>query len=163
MSGRYEIRQMRVEDVPAVAEILRAVYHHDDPDEVSEEYIAAKLTEFDVLSFVQTSLRNRIVGFILVERMRKNFKLEQLAIHPNYQRRGFATALMARMLQQATDMHDTAMQNGGDPFNIYLYVPQENFGARSLYERFGFETYGPPKHSATYNCVVIKMIKTFQN
>ncbi len=61
--------------------------------------------------------------------MGKGYIIANVAVHPDYRRRGFAKALMLKALDH--------IQQRGATFAI-LQVEADNFGARDLYQRLGF-------------------------
>lgn len=79
-------------------------------------------------------IRNRPVAFMAMDR---NF-IDQLYIHPDFQRRGIGQALLDFARQQS-------------PEHLWLYTLQSNVNARAFYEKNGFvaEKFGvsPPPES----------------
>lgn len=57
--------------------------------------------------------------------------IANVAVHPNFQRRGIAITLMEAAMQAAVDRNAT---------ELVLQVDADNDGARRLYDRLGFET-----------------------
>lgn len=69
-----------------------------------------------------------IRGYINTRDIGGDVDLMSICVHPGYQRRGYASQLMKRIL--------------ADPYNqIILEVRESNEPAISLYEKFGFEKY----------------------
>jgi mycothiol synthase len=88
----------------------------------SEERLRSWLERSDRSSFLVATAGERVAGFVAIS----GDEVEDVAVDPDFQRRGLASALLARALERLggparlrTEGHDPA-------------------GARSLYERFGF-------------------------
>src|SRR5690348_8501354 len=88
----------------------------------SEERLRSWLERSDRSSFLVATAGERVAGFVAVS----GDEVEDVAVDPDFQRRGLASALLARALERLggparlrTEGHDPA-------------------GALSLYERFGF-------------------------
>ncbi len=68
------------------------------------------------------------VGFLDIIEGKDFFYLQNIAVSPNFQRRGIITFILREILNKA------ALKR----FNVLLCVLKENKSARSLYERLGF-------------------------
>ncbi|MFN8223801.1 MAG: ribosomal protein S18-alanine N-acetyltransferase [Gaiellales bacterium] len=87
-------------------------------------------------TFGAFDLEGILLGYLLLSRQAGDWHVMNVAVHPEHRRRGVASALIARMLE------DTATE----PANGYtLEVRVSNTGAVALYERFGFRVHGVRK------------------
>ena len=77
------------------------------------------------------SSRRRLVGYLICSRYADAWHLMNVAVDPPWRRQGIATALMARMLEDA-----------GPDAAYTLEVRPSNREAIELYERFGFRNAG---------------------
>lgn len=74
-----------------------------------------------------------VVGYICVRHVADECHLLDLAVHPDYRRRGIARMLLDDVIQ--------GMRIESCRF-FYLEVRMSNYAARKLYEQFGFKTIG---------------------
>ena len=72
----------------------------------------------------------RLAGYLLAWCLEDETHLGNLAVAPEYQRRGVGQALLEWLIEQARDAHSG---------RITLEVRSSNFAAQQLYGRFGFE------------------------
>lgn len=78
-------------------------------------------------------LEGKIIGYICVEHIMDEGHILNLAVHPDFRRRGIGTKLMEEVL-------DELKKN--DCRYLYLEVRFSNLGARKFYESFGFRVVG---------------------
>lgn len=78
----------------------------------------------------------RVVGLVAVSRTRLAAQIEDVQVDPAFQRRGLATALLARALAGLAEQPGPA-EHGGVPVRLHTEA-HDPAGARSLYERLGF-------------------------
>ena len=91
---------------------------------------------------------NRIVGYLAFEQVLDEGSIVEVAVHPDYRRRGIARG----MIQYALSDHSLK--------EIFLEVRESNAPAIGLYERFGFERIGvrkeyydnPKEDAVLYRC-----------
>jgi ribosomal protein S18 acetylase RimI-like enzyme len=82
---------------------------------------------------------DRVVGFVGLQRVsRGTGKARRLAVDPDYQRRGVATRLVARLMGYAR----AAASADCHPLREVVLSTGDNEHGRSIYERFGFEVVG---------------------
>jgi len=74
---------------------------------------------------------SQIRGYLICARYEEAYHVMTLAVDPDHQRRGIASALLEAMLERA-----------GPDANYTLDARVSNTGAISLYERFGFRAVG---------------------
>ena len=105
------IRSARPEDLPRISEIQRS----------SPEAAAWDPTGYDILV---AELDNRVVGFLVTRTVAEGEReVLNLAVMPEYRRRGVARSLLGRVL------------NG----TVYLEVRESNRAARDFYKSLGFQ------------------------
>jgi ribosomal protein S18 acetylase RimI-like enzyme len=141
MQSSYIIRDYRDEDFDAVTILWRVAREKSLPDfqrhkgyffYEDQNYFRDHILKQDHVWVVEVD--DRAVGFMAM----KNDFIDQLYIHPDYQRRGIGKALLDFAWEQS-------------PEHVWLYTLQVNVNARTFYENNGFiaEKFGisPPPES----------------
>lgn len=130
MSTAY-IREMYPDDIPEVVSIERLSFSMpwSEASFRSEIYSRYSVTRVAELNGV-------IVGYICVKHVADECHLLNLAVHPDYRRRGIARVLLDNVIQE--------LRIEGCRF-FYLEVRSSNYAARKLYEKFGFNMVGVRK------------------
>lgn len=141
MSQEFIIRDYRAEDFDAVTILWRISREKSVPEFQLEkghffyedrDYFRNYVLRNNQVWVVE--LQNHPVGFMA---MNKDF-VDQLYIHPDYQRRGIGKALLNFAIEKSPD-------------HVWLYTLQINVNARAFYEKNGFvaEKFGvsPPPES----------------
>ena len=82
-----------------------------------------------------------VQGFIGVHNIVGEINITNVAVHPDYRRRGLADALMQAMKSE----FDSRKAGGEDIIGITLEVRQSNTAAIKLYEKYGFKAEGVRK------------------
>ena len=123
-----QLRAYRAEDWPAVCQI----YDLSKPDELGGLVQSASIASLSVDEKMQSLFcesqvvvmedRDRVVGFC---GNRQSF-ITWLFVHPEFRRRGVASALIGDMVARLSDP-------------ITLNVMANNLAARALYEQMGFK------------------------
>jgi len=141
MSKNFSIREYRDDDFDAVTILWRISREKSLPEFQLEKghffyedqnYFRDHVLTTDRVWIVE--MNNRPVAFMAME----NDFIDQLYIHPDYQRRGIGEALLN-------------FARGQSPEHLWLYTLQVNFNARAFYEKNGFiaERFGvspPPEN-----------------
>lgn len=119
---------MYFEDIPEVESIERLSFSMpwSKTSFRSEIYSRYSITRIAVLNGV-------IVGYICARHVADECHLLNLAVHPDYRRRGIAKMLLDNVIQE--------LKKEGCRF-FYLEVRSSNYAARKLYEKFGFNMVG---------------------
>jgi len=122
------IRDMREYDVPSILEIEQISFttpwsEQSFLNEIYKKYAFSRVAVFE----------EKIIGFICVNYLLHESHLLDLAVHPDFRRRGVATVLMDEAMNGLKKM--------GCVF-VYLEVRVSNTGAQKFYERFGFKVDG---------------------
>ena len=139
--SRLFIRNMRENDIPAVLEIE----HVSFSTRWSRQSFLNEL--YNKYSFLKVSLfEGNIIGYICADYLHHKARILNLAVHPDFRRRGVATILLNDIKNE--------LKNQGCVF-LYLKVRESDTGALQFYERHGFEIetirkkyYGNPDEDA---------------
>jgi ribosomal protein S18 acetylase RimI-like enzyme len=129
-------------DLPRIADLVELCFHKNMDSEgkryVNQMRDASKNRKY--LQWVNTSMPllgyvweedGQLIGNIsIVPFTNRNFLLANIAVHPEYRRRGIGRALTLHAMQQVRD-------RGAK--NIWLHVEEDNDGAIQLYRSLGFE------------------------
>ena len=95
------------------------------------------IEDFNLSVFRVATVNGQVAGYVGMQHILDEGYICNIAVFPEYRRRGVATALL-----HALDAY--AKENG--MASISLEVRQSNTAAQQLYSRFDFETVGRRKH-----------------
>jgi len=126
--GGLEIRPMRPGDLADVMRIERTSFTMP-----WRESTFRALMRRPTASLSVAERGGAVVGFSVVWFAADEAELGDLAVDPDWRRRGVAAALLARVVQECSARRTRA---------LYLEVRESNAAARALYERAGFELVG---------------------
>ena len=135
------IRTMRESDLPSVVAIERLSFSTPWSEILffNEIYKQRSIPKVAVIG-------DRIAGYICANHVADEGHILNLAVHPDFGRRGIANTLVKNILEE--------LKENACRF-LYLEVRASNNAARKLYEGFGFsvvgtrkEYYGEPKEDA---------------
>jgi ribosomal protein S18 acetylase RimI-like enzyme len=129
--GDLEIRPARTEDSPAITECVAAAYRHyiarigkppgpmlDDYREVIQQHHVLVLTE-----------GTNIIGVLVLIRQLHSLLVDNVAVHPDYQRKGLGRKLMALAEAEAHRLGLTT---------VTLYTNEHMTENIELYKRLGY-------------------------
>ena len=133
-----ELRRLDARDLDAVETIERASY----PTPWSRSMFAAELRKAGSVAIGAFGEEGELVGYAFVSRYVDAWHVMNVAVAPDFRRRGIATTLLERMFE-ATE----ADQRRG----YTLEVRVSNLDAIRLYERLGFEARGTRRGYYTDN------------
>jgi ribosomal-protein-alanine N-acetyltransferase len=121
-----QIKNAQESDLPKIIEIEHLTFGKQ------WDYYDFKASLEDVFLLYLDHLEHKIVGFIIACccKLRQRGIILRLAVHPNYQGQGIATALMQESFNQLKNM---------DLQEVELDVDILNGGAVCLYKRAGFQ------------------------
>ncbi|OHE55513.1 MAG: ribosomal-protein-alanine N-acetyltransferase [Thermodesulfovibrio sp. RBG_19FT_COMBO_42_12] len=135
------IRDMQEDDIPAILKIEQISFStpwskESFLNEIYKKYAFSKVAVFE----------GNIIGYICTNYLLHESHILNLAVHPDFWRRGVATILMNESIRE--------LKEKGCVF-MYLEVRISNTGAQRFYERFGFKIetirkkyYGNPDEDA---------------
>ncbi|HOK43766.1 MAG TPA: ribosomal protein S18-alanine N-acetyltransferase [Thermoclostridium caenicola] len=132
MSDQILIRDMRESDLDAMAAIEQASFSVPWTRNMLEEELSNSRARYRVLEF-----QGAVVGYIGMWQILDEGHITNVAVLPEFRRRGFARRLMQ-------DLVDYAKANGIR--SLTLEVRVGNLPAIRLYESFGFQIEGRRKH-----------------
>ena len=124
-----ELRRLEARDLATVEEIERASY----PTPWSRSMFAAELRKPSSIAIGAYLEEGELVGYAFVSRYVDAWHVMNVAVAPEFRRRGIATTLLERLFEVTA----------ADPRRGYtLEVRVSNTDAIRLYERLGFEARG---------------------
>lgn len=132
MSEQILIRDMRESDLDALAAIEQASFSVPWTRNMLEEELLNSRARYRVLEF-----QGAVVGYIGMWQILDEGHITNVAVLPEFRRRGFARSLMQ-------DLIDYAKTEGIR--SLTLEVRVGNLPAIRLYESFGFKVEGRRKH-----------------
>jgi len=92
----------------------------------------------------------KVIGYTIVWIIFGEFHIANIAIHPNYQRKGLGSYLLSEVLKKSVGLK-----------HAILEVRESNLNAIRLYERFGFEKISVRRHYYSDGDDAIIMRKRF--
>jgi len=131
------IRALRLADLPAVEEIERRAYRTP----WSRSMFASELAKASSICLGAVESK-RLVGYVINSRYVDAWHVMNVAVDPDYQRRGIATRLLERLFELTAD---------DERRGYTLEVRVSNKDAIRLYEKLGFERRGTRRGYYTDN------------
>ncbi|HZQ03644.1 MAG TPA: ribosomal protein S18-alanine N-acetyltransferase [Gaiellaceae bacterium] len=131
------IRPLRLADLPAIEEIERRAYRTP----WSRSMFASELAKSSSICLGAVE-SDRLVGYVINSRYVDAWHVMNIAVDPDYQRRGIATRLLERLFELTRD---------DDRRGYTLEVRVSNLEAIRLYEKLGFERRGTRRGYYTDN------------
>jgi [ribosomal protein S18]-alanine N-acetyltransferase len=122
------IRRLQLRDLSAIDEIERSAY----PTPWSRSMFAGELAKPSSIC-LGAFAEERLVGYLIVSRYVDAWHVMNVAVVPDRQRRGVASALLEQLFELTSD---------DDRRGYTLEVRVSNTGAIALYQRLGFESRG---------------------
>lgn len=122
---------MEEKDLPAVLAIERVSF----PNPWHESTFRGEIHNRSI-SFPYVMLKegeNKVVGYVIYWKVGDEVQVNNIAVHPDYRRRGLGEALLRHVIAKAKEQ--------GVNF-ISLEVRRSNLAAQSLYRKLGFEPLG---------------------
>ena len=125
-----ELRKLKLRDLSAIEEIERASY----PTPWSRSMFAGELAKPSSICLgAVDGERDELVGYLIISRYVDAWHVMNIAVEPDYRRRGVATMLLQRLFELTAG-------NGDRGYTLEVRV--SNKGAITLYERLGFRARG---------------------
>ena len=135
--GRLEIRRMRLDDLDAVMEIERSAFRHPWSPELFRRELehdwSTILVSVEPLTSAPGRGTERIVGFLIYWLVHDEVHILNVAVGPEYRRKGVARALMWETEKRA--------QTAGAAL-MTLEVRRSNVAALELYRDFEYRAVG---------------------
>ena len=125
-AAAIEVRRLTYADLPQVVAIERRAY----PTPWSLAMFVLELSKPAGVCLA-AQVENELVGYIVCSRYDTVWHVMNVAVDPDFRRRGIATALIGALIERV-----------GDDAQITLEVRRSNTGALALYEKFGFRSAG---------------------
>ena len=121
-----QIRRLTFADLPQVVAIERRAF-------TTPWSLAMFVLELSKPSGIclAAELETELVGYLVCSRYDTVWHLMNIAVEPDWRRRGIGSALLQALLERV-----------GDDAQVTLEVRRSNHGAVALYERFGFRSAG---------------------
>ena len=116
-------RQAGTADIKAICEVLRS------SPEAGQWSEAAVTRLCEAGSVLMGEIDGRTAGFIVARAIGPEWEIENVAVAPDFRRKGIGRQLVAAVLAHAGQENAAA---------IYLEVRESNAAARGLYSSFGF-------------------------
>ena len=127
---KIDLRPLELRDLDAIEVIERESY----PTPWSRSMFASELAKPSSISLGAFSAETgELVGYLIISRYVDAWHVMNLAVAPEWRRRGVAVALMERLFE---------LTAGDDRRGYTLEVRVSNEGAIKLYERLGFVARG---------------------
>lgn len=129
--GRFELRRMRMDELPEVMEVERRAFAHP----WSAELLRRELTH-DWSTILLALEGGRIVGFVIFWVVVDEIHVLNVAVDPVHRRRGIARLLLAELLERG---------RASGLSMATLEVRRSNEPALALYAALGFRNVGVRK------------------
>jgi ribosomal-protein-alanine N-acetyltransferase len=125
-TGEVRVRRLAYSDLPAVIAVERRSF----PTPWSLAMFVLELSKPSGICLAAVD-GDELLGYVVCSRYDQVWHLMNIAVSPDYRRRGVAWSLMTRLVSDA---------RGVLPFTLEVRVT--NHGAIEMYERFGFRSAG---------------------
>ena len=125
---KVELRRLQLDDLTAIETIERASY----PTPWSRSMFASELAKPSSISLGAFDAEEGLVGYLIISRYVDAWHVMNVAVAPDWRRRGIASALLERLFGVTA----------GDGRGYTLEVRVSNTDAIRLYERLGFRSRG---------------------
>lgn len=130
------IRELRESDIPFVIEIERISFTTPWSEILFFNEIYKQRSIAKVAIMEETCSVQRVVGYICANHVADEGHILNLAVHPDFRKKGIAKTLVENILEELKET---------DCRFLYLEVRASNYAARELYEGFGFSVVGTRK------------------
>ena len=133
---------MKKEDIPAIMILEKELFSTTWEEEMFIEEINKQYAYI-------VEIKDKIIGYICGWKLLDEFNVTNIAIATDYQRKGFAKALVQFLMSKLLDEKC---------FKFFLEVRESNDSAKKLYKKMGFSVIGSRKnyyHSPDENALVL--------
>lgn len=130
------VRTMVRADLPSVVWIEKEScdYHWSEKDFIST------LRQRKTIGLT-AKFEEEVVGFLIYEFHKTHFKILNLAVSPNFRRKGVGTAMISKLKAK--------LNNGGDKTRLKLEVRESNLEAQLFCRALGFRAVNVQRHRYT--------------
>lgn len=147
MSENIEVRGMRKRDIKSLAELDKVCFAVP----WSEQAFCDEL-ENEMAHYLVACDGDKVIGYIGYWKVIDEGHITNIAVLPEYRRKGIASRLLDGIIKEAFD---------GGLCLLTLEVRKSNIAAQKLYEGFGFEPLGERKDyykKPTENAVIMTLM-----
>lgn len=128
---KFIIRPMEERDLPEVLAIERVSFPNPWHESTFRGEIQNKSISFPLVMVHEPD--DQVVGYIIFWKIGEEVQVNNIAIHPDFRRRGLGEFLLRKVISW--------VKKEGAQF-ITLEVRPSNFAAQALYRKLGFKTIG---------------------
>jgi ribosomal-protein-alanine N-acetyltransferase len=136
--GRFFIRRMKEDDLPAVRTIEALSFSNPWSDSTFLGEIQNTPVSFPLVVLRKPS--DKVIGYIIYWHIREDVQVNNIAVHPDFRGKGIGEALMRHVI-------DRVRKNGAT--FMTLEVRLSNAAAVTLYKKLGFDILGTRKNYYT--------------
>jgi ribosomal-protein-alanine N-acetyltransferase len=137
-AGRFFIRRMKEDDLPAVRTIEALSFSNPWSDSTFLGEIQNTPVSFPLVVVRKPS--DKVIGYIIYWHIREDVQVNNIAVHPDFRGKGIGEALMRHVI-------DRVRKNGAT--FMTLEVRLSNAAAVTLYKKLGFDILGTRKNYYT--------------
>jgi len=141
-----QIRQVKTDDISTISEIEQTSFKDPFPS-----YFLSQLADANPHTFLVAVIRDKIVGYAVIDRWPEQEHLVSIAVIPESRRKGVGQALLDHLIEK--------MQTR----SLRLEVRRSNKAALELYRKSGFVQTGIAPSYYTDGEDAFQMEKTIQN
>ncbi|MGA2533485.1 MAG: ribosomal protein S18-alanine N-acetyltransferase [Candidatus Aminicenantales bacterium] len=136
--GRFFIRRMKEDDLPAVRTIEALSFSNPWSDSTFLGEIQNTPVSFPLVVVRKPS--DKVIGYIIYWHIREDVQVNNIAVHPDFRGKGIGEALMRHVIEK--------VRKNGATF-MTLEVRLSNAAAVTLYKKLGFDILGTRKNYYT--------------
>lgn len=140
-----QIRQFKTEDLSAISELEQLSFKDPFPS-----YFLSQLAEANPSTFLVALMRDKIVGYAVIDRWPDQEHLVSIAVLPESRKKGVGQALLSHLIEKI------------EAGSLKLEVRRSNMAAIELYRKNGFARTGIAHSYYTDGEDAIQMEKTIQ-
>ena len=133
MRPKLVIRPMTAKDIPAVAEMEKALFRSPWPEKSFEYEVASNPHSYQLVAEHDEEVIGYLVAWFLIDEL----QIATIGVKPEWQGKGIGTLLMIAAIEWA-------LAKGAS--SITLEVRPSNIRAIKLYEKLGFRVVGRREH-----------------